>query len=209
MDIYKTMLFEKNIGAVRKATGAISQYLCESLSIINGTYVKRDYGYWDSRDQIKNLDKIPTNFLKFYDEIFKAKDIDAIFKLTHKLIEETRDFFNDCMPYEKAKNYNYDELAGWYEEARYTFRRIEYACENNKYVECFNLGCYLQVEFDILTEDLGLDKMDLLGVYDADDLTIFEERAKEIEAYILTVIEENGVSLRKYDDLEQFLKYEG
>jgi len=37
-------------------------------------------------------------------------------------------------------SFNYDELAAWYEEARYTFRRIEYACKNNKFAECFHLG---------------------------------------------------------------------
>lgn len=209
MDIYKTMLFEKNIGNVRKAAGAISQYLSEALSIINGTYVKRDYEYWDIRNQIKSLDKIPDNFLNLYEEIFKVKEVDSMLKVIHKLIEETRDFFRDFITDERPRNYNYDELAGWYEEARYTFRRIEYACKNNKYVESFNLGCYIQIECDILTEDLGLNKMDLLGVYDADDLISFGKRANEIEKYILKVIEDNGVTLRRYDDLEDFLTHQG
>lgn len=77
-------------------------------------------------------------------------------------------------------SFNYDELAAWYEEARYTFRRIEYACKNNKFAECFQLGWYLQVELDILTEEAALDKMDLLGSYDADDLTPFEKRNRKI-----------------------------
>lgn len=106
-------------------------------------------------------------------------------------------------------SFNYDELAAWYEEARYTFRRIEYACKNNKFAECFHLGWYLQVELDILTEEVALDKMDLLGSYDADDLTPFEKQAKTIEEYIVSEINNHGVGLRRYDSLEDFLKDQG
>lgn len=208
MDIYKTMMFEKSLGNVRKAAGAITQYLCEALAIINSTYIKRDYGYSERLEQMRTLPKLPANFLKNYEEILRAKDIDTVSNVTHNLMEETREFFKQFASEKRLKNYNYDELAGWYEECRYTFRRIAYACKNNKFVECFSLGCYVQIEFDILTEEAGLDKMDLLGYYDADDLSAFEKRANEIEEYILTEIREHGVVLRKYDNLEEFLKYQ-
>ncbi len=209
MDIYKTMLFEKAIGSARKAAGGIIEYLSEALAIINGTYLKRDYGYWLREEQIKSLERVPDNFLESYLEIIKAKDIETIFKAVHKLMGETREFFQQFMPERSLKAYNYDELAGWYEEARYTFRRIAYACKNKKPLECFHLGCYLQVEFDILTEEAGLDKMDLLGVYDADDLSNFKKRAEEVEEYILYEIKKHGAVLRKYDTLEEFLEKQG
>lgn len=209
MDIYKTMAFEKSIGNVRKAAGGIIDYLSYALAIINGTYINRDYGYSDRVKQIKSLPNIPENFLKDYEEILKAKDIEIIFKKTHILMKETREFFEKYTPTKKLKKYNFDELGGWYEEARYTFRRIEYACKNKRPVECFHLGCYLQIEFDILTEEAGLDKMDLLGTYDADDLALFEKRAKDIEEYILSELKKHGVALRKYEDLEKFLKEQG
>jgi hypothetical protein len=47
-------------------------------------------------------------------------------------------------------------LAGWYEESRYTFRRITYASKN-------------------ITEEAGLDKMDLIGSYDVIDISIFQK----------------------------------
>jgi|BioPla2DNA2_1021312.scaffolds.fasta_scaffold22317_1 hypothetical protein len=106
------------------------------------------------------------------------QDLDSILKKVHALIEEIRSFFEELTPERNIKAHNYDELAGWYEEARYTFRRIEYACKNNNFAECFHLGAYLQVELDILTEESALEKMDLLGSYDADNLAAFEKRAK-------------------------------
>ncbi|ADL52960.1 hypothetical protein [Clostridium cellulovorans] len=209
MDIYKTMLFEKSLGNVRKAAGGIIEYLSQALAIINGTYIKRDYGYSERMEQLKTFSKIPTDFLKDYEEIIRAKDTEVIVKAVHSLIQETREFFEQFTPEVKSGNYNYEELAGWYEEARYTFRRIAYACKNNKFMECFHLGCYLQVEFDILTEEAGLKKMDLLGVYEDDNLSAFEKRADDIEKYILSEIERRGVVLRKYDNLEEFLLKQG
>ncbi|WP_346939921.1 hypothetical protein [uncultured Clostridium sp.] len=206
MDIYKTMLFEKSLGNVRKAAGGIIEYLSQALAIINGTYINRDYGYSERMKQINILTNIPANFLKNYEEILRAKEIETIFKEVHNLMEETREFFEQFTPEGKLKSYNYDELAGWYEEARYTFRRIAYACKNNKFVDCFNLGYYLQIEFDILTEEAGLDNMDLLGSYDADDLSNFKKCAEKIEEYIVYEIKKHGAVLRKYDNLEEFLE---
>ncbi len=209
MDIYKTMVFEKSIVNIRKAAGGIIEYLSEALAIINGTYLKRDYGYYQRVEQIKSLQKLPTDFLKSYEEILRAKDNETILKAVHNLIGETRKFFEQFMPERNLKTFNFDELAGWYEEARYTFRRIEYACENNKFDQCFHLGCYLQIEFDILTEEAVLEKMDLMGSYDAEDLSEFEKRAKDIEQYILDEIKKQGIALRKYANLEEFLKEQG
>ncbi len=209
MDIYKTMVFEKSLANVRKAAGGIIEYLSEALVIINGTYLKRDYGYSQRVEQVKSLQRIPAAFLKNYEEILRAKDIEAIFKAVHNLMGETREFFEQFTPERNLKSCNYDELAGWYEESRYTFRRIAYACKNNKFVECFHLGCYLQIEFDILTEEAGLDNMDLMGSYDADDLSNFKKRADKIEEYIVYEIKKHGAVLRKYDNLEEFLKKQG
>jgi hypothetical protein len=208
MDIYKTMTFEKTLGSVRKAAGAIINYLSEALILINESYINRDFDSADRFSQIKSLKDIPDNFLKYYEEILRAKDIKNIFELIHNLLEETRAFFTKFEFKKITKNYNYEELAGWYEESRYTFRRISYATKNNSFVECFSLGCYLQIEFDILTEEAGLENMDLLGCYDTEDLSVFEKRAKEIEDYIVSEIKKHGVALRKYDNIEEFLKYQ-
>lgn len=206
MDIYKTMIFEKSLGNVRKAAGGIVDYLSHALAIINGTYIQRDYAYAQRMEQIKGLSRLPSNFLKNYEKILRGKDVETILKTVHDVLEETRTFFEQLTPEKKTKSYHYDELAGWYEEARYTFRRIAYACKNNEFAECFTWGCYLQVELDILTEEAGLDGMDLLGSYDADNLSAFEERAKAVEKYIVDEIQRYGVELRKYETLEEFLK---
>ena len=116
MDIYKTMMFEKSLCSVRKAAGGIIEYLCEAIVIINGTYIKKDYGYGERLSQIKELKKVPRNFIENYEKIIGGKDVDDILKVTHDIIDETRDFFNEFKVEEVSRSYNFDELAGWHEE---------------------------------------------------------------------------------------------
>lgn len=49
--------------------------------------------------------------------------------------------------------------------------------------------------------------MDLLGVFNPNDLSIFKERLDEIEAYIVSEIKAHGVKIRIYDTLEAFLNH--
>lgn len=208
MDLYKNMMFENSLCNIRKASGGILQSLCEALVTINGTYIKGDYGYAERINQIKLLEHIPDKFIEYYEKVIKINNSKEIYDVVHKLISETRDFFKALSKNKKSNNFYFEDLAGWYEESRYTFRRIEYACKSKNYEASFTWGCYLQVEFDILSEEAGLKKMDLLGAYNAEDLSIFEKRAHDIENYIISEIDKHGGVLRKYDNLEEFLKCE-
>jgi hypothetical protein len=104
------------------------------------------------------------------------------------------------------RNYNYEDLAGWYYEARYTFRRVQYYCESKDYMSAYELGCYLQIEFDAIQGEFALDRMDLLGKFEWDNLLDFENQAKKLEEYILTVLKENNIKLKIYDNLQTFLE---
>ena len=68
------------------------------------------------------------------------------------------------------------------------------------------LGCYLQIEFDAVQDDFHLKKMDLLSVFNKDDLREFAEKSEEIERYITDVIAESNVRQNKYSSLEEFIK---
>jgi hypothetical protein len=54
-------------------------------------------------------------------------------------------------------------------------------------------------------EQFGFGEMDLLGVFDAEDLAPLAKRAEEIEKLIIAAIEEHGVKIRQYDTLDDFL----
>ena len=206
MEIYKNMIFETSLCNVRKAAGAIAQYLHEAVTIINGTYPKGDYGYAKIIKQMKEMKNKPAKFTSVYERILGADDVKSIVELSFELISDTREFFKQYIVEKKYKTYNFKELAGWYEETKYTFRRIKYACENNEYEAAFSWGCYIQIELDILSDKSGMEKMNLLDNYCKDNLRKLSDSVDTIEKYILSVITENNVVLRKYKDIDEFLK---
>ena len=57
----------------------------------------------------------------------------------------------------------------------------------------------------IVGEEFGLRQMDVLGWFDANNLSELVNRATEIEEYIVSEIENHGVKLKKYDTLDDFL----
>ncbi len=208
MEIYQTMMFENSLCAVRKAAGGISCYLMNSIAMVNGQYLKNGYG--NLTIEIKSLKAVPDKFEALYGQIFTADSIEKLQNICHELIAITRDFFIGKKPSDKEETgeINYDDLADWYQEARYTFRRIQYFAENNKCEDCFLLGCYIQIEFDAIQEEFNLKTMDLLGAYDSKKLMEFADRANMLENYILDVLKAHNAKVKIYDNLEAFLKEE-
>lgn len=207
MELYKNMIFETELCSIRKAAGVITQYLYESITTINGTYPKGDYGYVQIIKQIEGLANKPDDFAATYEKILGEENPERIIKLTFNLIKDTREFLRQYTVKKQQIEYNFDDLAGWYEETKYTLRRIKYACENNQYEEAFSWSCYVQIELDILSEESGMDKMNLLNDYDKDDLSKLSDSVDKIEQYILSVIDEHKVIIRKFKDIDEFLKY--
>ncbi|MBQ6788233.1 MAG: hypothetical protein IJO85_10985 [Lachnospiraceae bacterium] len=210
MEVYNTMLFEENICKIRKAAGGVSSMLAYSLAMVNGLALVDGYG-----NLIKEVNKMkvkPEKFVQIYQQIIEAALPEEILEHSRKLIQEVRKLLGDMKEnYKLAKvdkeGIHYEDLAFWYQEARYTFRKIAYYAEIGYAPQCYSLGCYLQIEFDAIQEDFGLKEMDLLGKFHVKNLNAFAKRAKELEQYIVQMIQENGVKLNEYESLEMFLKY--
>lgn len=205
MDLYKTMMFEKSFGKVRKAAGAIVQNLYEAIAMFNGAYTTKDFGSEERLSQIKGFEQLPINFEKNYKLLTIKNDINSLNSVVYDLINETRNFFKTFKQENEIVKFDYEQLARWYEEMREVFSNIEQACKNKKHIECFSWGCYLQIELDILSDEAGLKNIDILGEYNHEFLKDFEEVVKEAEDYIVEVIRRNGILLRKYSNIEEFL----
>ena len=96
-------------------------------------------------------------------------------------------------------------LTDWYQELCYTWRRIYYWCDQRDAEKVFVWGCSLQRELDIVKLEFGLNEMDLLGRYSAENLMDFRIRAEELEKYIVSEIIKHGVVLDEYNSVEDFL----
>lgn len=206
MEIFNTMLFEESLCKVRKAAGGISCYLMNAIAMINGTYLK--HGYGNLLLEMERMEELPKGMEETYTNVIVASSIREIQKHCYELIKMTRDFFLVNKPLMQMRKeeggINYTDLANWYHEARYTFRRIEYYSGKDEWEECFLLGCYLQIEFDAISEEFELKEMDVLSAFHKEDLKQFANRAKELETYIVEVLKENNAELKMYSSIEEF-----
>jgi len=205
MDIYRTMMFEDLLYKVRMASGFIAHYLSIAVACINGTYFRQRLDL--ETVELAQMKKIPKNFITYYEAIVNAKSVEELKKLSYEIISTARKFITAHKPpkTEKAKTPSYEDLADWYEEGSLTWRRIYYHCDTQNYQRVFSDAINLQHELNIIKEEFGLCEMDLLGSFDAINLSAFKQRAQELEQYIISAIENHGVTLNKYDTLEQFL----
>lgn len=206
-EIYQTMLFEEKFGKLRKAAGGVCCFLMSAIASLNGTYLEN--GYMNLTKDLSSMALQPKDFQKLFQQMLAAKTPDDVRRQVYEMIKETRTFIvqNHLSQYSDMQKGTEDleELAFWYHEARYTFRRIEYYTGIGSAEDSYLLGCYLQIEFDAIQEDFGLEEMDLMGAFDGQELSIFAEKAREIEDYLLSVLKEHGLTNHMYKDLDAFL----
>ena len=72
-------------------------------------------------------------------------------------------------------------------------------------------ACSLQNELILVKDEYGIDedKLDLLGYFNFENLSIIHKRSLELEDYVIEEIEKNGVKINKYDTIDEFLKKNG
>lgn len=206
MEIYRTMMFEDMLYKVRMAAGFIARYLSIAVACINGTYFRQRLDL--ETVELLQMKEIPENFITYYEGIVKAKTVEELKYLSHEIISTARKFLAASKPpkTEEAKTPDYEDLADWYEEGSLTWRRIYYHCDTQNHERAFPDAINLQHELNIIKEEFGLREMDLLGSFDTENLSVFKQRAQELEKYIVSEIENHGVILNKYNTLEQFLE---
>lgn len=201
MDLYRTMMFEDELYKVRMAAGYISNYLSLTVAYLNGTFFRN---WRDGRlSELLTMKTVPENFIEYFKAVINSKNANDLKNLAYLMISSTRQFIaGQKTELTKAQsNLNFAELANWYQELCLTWRRLRYYCNINNSNAAFEDACNLQNELSIVSEEFGLDKMDLLGSFDATNLNELTNRATELEKYIVTEIESHGVKLRKYDTL--------
>lgn len=214
MEIFSTLVFEEKLYKIRKAAGGISSFLLNAIALMNGTYLTEDYGNLTA--EFNRLKNKPEQFRPYYYELLSSNDPDEIKEICKNLIKVTREFFwnikESFQEYETRQsketesNANYEDLAFWYQEARYTFRKISYYAQKKQAEQSFSLGCYLQIEFDAIRDEFALKEMDLLGSFCSEDLSAFEQRAQSLEQYIRDCIVSHGVTIQEYRNLTEFLE---
>ncbi len=205
MGLYRTMMFEEKLYQVRMAAAYICDYLSIAVMHLNGTYI-RSFGE-SQISQLQVLSLLPDSFVAYYEAVIHAQSVDELKNLSHLIIRTARRFIATQTPEktDSVETPNFQDLAGWYEEGSLAWRRIRFYCKTKNVRMAFDNACRLQNELSIIQEEFVLKELDLVGVFNAEDLNPLLQRASELEKYIIYEIEAHGVDIRHYDTLEDFL----
>ena len=219
MDMYRTMMFEDRLYKVRGLAGYIHYFLAMGVAYLNNSCVGNEAGHLGVHAEYSTWKKLPARFLEYYESILSADTVGELKSITHLLIASARQFIAQHKPEDtvQSKTPDYKELAEWYQELKTTWNRIYYFCETNNSDAVFTDACGLQNELSIINDDFNfmhsfnieeryeLKEFDLLGAFDAQNLNRLAVRAAELEQIIISAIESNGVKIRRYDTLDDFL----
>jgi len=206
MELYRTMLFEDVPSKVRKAAGNILNYLAIAVAYSNRTFYQ--YGHRQYIRKLSEMESIPDDFIRLYRAVIQAETVEETRILCHRIITTTAKFLDakKKRPEKRWSEPDYHELAGWYEELSYAWREIYYWCDRSEPENAFMRGCFLQGELDIVSEEFALEEFDILGAFTAGDLTGYRQRAEAVQNTVISLIEDSGVTIEKYDTIEQFLE---
>lgn len=206
-EIYKNMLFETRMCAMRASIGFIMDYLAQSVALLNGRYFKRNELY--QLEEMASFEKVPPHFAQMYDELIRRDEPETLRKLCYKLIVETSLFLQEQIPAPQQPHCvqsNYRALANWYQEFGHLWRRIEDDCRKGDARRVYIRCCKLQHELDVINVELSLPAVDLLSSFDEKSLDKVCKRAEEIEKNIIDMVVKNSICIAMYPTVDAFLE---
>jgi len=203
MQIHREMLFAENLCLVREQAGYLCMNVANAVAFVSQQYLEIP----DQLIALQTIKAVPAGFIDLYERIIRAKTADEQKRLCHNIIAITRRFLDehDKNTVRRISAPDFSELACWYQELSYTWRRISYWCDRNEPVNAYIWGCMLQNELDTVGADFGIADLDILSAFDADNLPSFRARAALVEDAIVVAIQAHGVTIESYPSVEAFL----
>ena len=204
-DIFQDSLFEERLYKVREYAGHICDLLSIAVVFVNLCYFK--HGQTNQIQEIDRMEKVPQGFAELYQKIIAEPSPDEQKRLCYKMIMITKAFLDTQNVSATPKSPpDYTELAAWYQELCYTWRRVYHWCDMNDPVNAYIWCCMLQNETDEWGAKFNITDTDIMSSFNAADLAEFRKRAESVERNFRQAIEGNGVKIDEYKTVEDFLK---
>lgn len=204
--IYFEMLFAKE-SDVKLGAGYVLDYLAQSIAFINLRYFQK--AQTEQLEELRTMENVPENFSELYMRVILESDENLQKKDCYELISIVQKFLLENQQSEPDERYcqehHFQDLADWYGELSYTWLRIRHYAECKDAVKVYMWGIYLQEELNQVCRDFGLEKMELMAFYDADNLEAFADCANKLEAEMRMIITKGGGIIHEYKDTEEFL----
>ena len=198
-------MFEEKLYKVRENAG----YICDLLSI-TVAFVNQQYFVHGQTNQIQKLSemkKVPENFIELYRRIIAETSPDNQKRLCYDLIKSTKSFLDSQEKITVIKSTpDFSELAAWYQELCYTWRRVYHWCDKNDSVNSYIWCCMLQNEVDEWGAKFGIAGVDILSSFKENDLAGFRKQVAFVEEKFKQAIKESGAKLDEYKTVEDFLR---
>lgn len=209
VESHREMLFDDRLYKVREHAGRVCNVLSLAVACMNLRYLP--HGQTGQIRELRGMEKVPQGFTELYERIVRARTADEQKRLCHDMIVLTKAFAAADDPDMRPKKGqpDFQELADWYQELSYTWRRVYHFCKANEPVHAYVWCCFLQEEVDALGMEFDIAERDILSAFDADDLPALRRRAERIEQVFVDAIQASGVAIDAYSTVEEFLKENG
>lgn len=218
MEVYRSLIFEDKTYRVVTEAGFIHLFLSKAVAVLNHTYaeepiVSRKQALCDDPDSriyhCPEMKEVPEGFFENAEELIRTKDPEKVKEVILKLLKSVREFILKREPAEAAQGstaVNYDEFAGWYQEISLTWKRIRYFVKNNMAEEAYCDAGYLQQELLYIAQEFGVEEMNLMDYYDANDLSKLQERADALEKKIIDILAGHKTEVASYASVDEFFR---
>jgi len=204
-EIYQDTLFEERLYKVRENAGYICDLLSIAVAFVNGRYFT--HGQTNQLIELSDMKKLPIDFPKLYEAIIREPSPDIQKRFCYEIIKNTKIFLDEQVKKPTTSFApDFSELAAWYQELCYTWRRVYHWCDKNDPINAYLWCCLLQNEVDEWGNKFGITDIDIFGSFKADDLKGLRERAEAVETKFRQAIAANGVKLSEYKTVEDFLR---
>lgn len=204
MELFADTLFEEKVYIVRKNAGYICDLLAIAVAYTNGTFFH--HGQTGQVEALRQMSNVPNNFINIYEKIIFEQDPDTQKELCRTLLDLTKVHINSLEMKKQKEKRDPCEIAGWYHELSYTWRKIYHFCETSEVVSAYLWACMLQEELCQLKNEYEVPELDILSTFNADDLKAFAGAARKAELAIINAIEADGGKLDKYESIDEFLE---
>jgi len=204
-EVYQDTLFEDRLYKIRENAGYICDLLALTVAFVNQRYFK--HGQTNQLLEISEMENVPDNFIDRYRSIITEQSPDIQKHLCYEQIKITKTFLDEQKQSVSVANIpDFSELASWYQELCYTWRRVYHWCDENEPINAYIWCCMLQNEVDEWGTKFGILDIDLLGYYKSDNLMELRKQAEVVEHNFRQAIKKSGVKLDEYNTVEDFLK---
>ena len=121
------------------------------------------------------------------------------------MIRLMRSFMEPEIPAAAESTYSLQDLAEWYKELSYTWRRVRYYAQQGDVQRTYAWGSYLQLELNWVQDEFGIPNLTILDHFTAEDLSGFATHCNAKEQHLLQLMKDGGVNIPFYSCVDDFI----